>query len=52
MIVAADYVSGNITAEEIAAKIPAGADSVFIRVNQNKLWLTKGEETGSIDIWD
>lgn len=28
--------------EEIAAKILAGADSVFIRI----------KETGSVDIWD
>ena len=43
---------GNISAEEIAAKIPAGAESVFVRVDQNKLWWIKGEETGSVDIWD
>ncbi|MBO6092577.1 MAG: hypothetical protein J6P40_02975 [Oscillospiraceae bacterium] len=43
---------GNITAEEIAAKIPTGADSVFVRVDQNKLWWIKGEETGSVDIWE
>ena len=43
---------GNITAEEIAAKIPAGADSVFVRVDQNKLWWIKDEETGSVDIWE
>jgi hypothetical protein len=27
---------GNITAAEIAEKIPAGADTVFVRVDQNK----------------
>ena len=43
---------GNITAEEIAAKVPAGAESVFVRVDQNKLWWIKGEETGSVDIWE
>ena len=43
---------GNITAEEIAAKIPTGVDSVFVRVDQNKLWWIKGEETGSVDIWE
>ena len=43
---------GNITAEEIDAKIPAGADSVFVRVDQNTLWWIKGEETGSVDIWE
>ena len=42
---------GNITADEIAAKIPVGAESVFVRVDQNKLWWTKGEETGAVDIW-
>ncbi len=42
---------GNITAEEIAAKLPEGAESVFVRVDQNKLWWIKGEETGSVDIW-
>lgn len=43
---------GNITAEEIAAKVPAGADSVYVRVDQNKLWWVKDEETGSVDIWE
>ena len=42
---------GNITAEEIAAKLPEGAESVFVRVDQNKLWWIRGEETGSVDIW-
>ena len=50
-IVVQSPMGGNITAEEIAAKIPAGCDSVFIRVDQNKLWWIKGEETGSVDIW-
>ncbi len=42
---------GNITPEEIAAKLPEGAESVFVRVDQNKLWWIRGEETGSVDIW-
>ena len=42
---------GNITPEEIAAKLPKGAESVFVRIDQNKLWWIKGEETGSVDIW-
>ncbi|MDO4865169.1 MAG: hypothetical protein Q4C10_01330 [Clostridia bacterium] len=43
---------GNITADEIAAKIPADAESVFVRVDQNKLWWVKKDgETGSVDIW-
>ena len=42
---------GNITPEEIAAKLPEGAESVFVRVDQNKLWWIRGDETGSVDIW-
>ena len=51
-IIVQSPMGGNITAEEIAAKVPAGADSVFVRVDQNKLWWIRGEETGSVDIWD
>ena len=43
---------GNITPEEIEAKIPEDADCVFVRVDQNKLWWLRGEESGSVDIWD
>ena len=42
---------GNITPEEIAAKLPEGAESVFVRVDQNKLWWIRGDESGSVDIW-
>ena len=50
-IIVQSPMGGNITAEEIAAKVPSGAESVFVRVDQNKLWWIKGEETGSVDIW-
>ena len=43
---------GNITPEEIEAKIPENADCVFVRVDQNKLWWLRGEESGNVDIWD
>lgn len=42
---------GNVTPEEIAAKLPKVVETVFVRVDQNKLWWIKGEETGSVDIW-
>ncbi len=42
---------GNITTEEIVAKLPDGVETVFVRVDQNKLWWVRGEETGSVDIW-
>ena len=50
-IIVQSPMGGNITAEEIAAKLPEGAETVFVRVDQNKLWWTKGEEKGSVDIW-
>ena len=50
-IIVQSPMGGNITAEEIAAKIPAGAETVFVRVDQNKLWWIKGEEAGNVDIW-
>lgn len=50
-IVIQSPMDGNITPEEIAAKLPKGAKSVFVRVDQNKLWWINGEETGSVDIW-
>ena len=43
---------GNITPEEIEAKMPEGVTSVFGRVDQNKLWWIRGDETGSVDIWE
>ena len=42
----------NATPEEIEAKIPEDADCVFVRVDQNKLWWLRGEESGSVFIWD
>ncbi len=51
-IIVQSPMGGNITAEEIAAKLPDGAETVFVRVDQNKLWWIRGEETGSVEIWD
>ena len=42
---------GNITPEQIAAKVPADAEEVFVRVDQNKLWWVKKDGAGSVDIW-
>ena len=42
---------GEITTAEILARIPAGADKVYIRVDQNKAYWVKGDETGSVELW-
>ena len=41
---------GEITPAAILAKIGA-ADKVYIRVDENKAYWVKGEETGSVDLW-
>lgn len=41
---------GEITPEEICAKI-GEADMVYVRVDQNKAYWVKGEETGAVDLW-
>ena len=51
-IVIQSPMGGNITTKEILGKLPEGTDCVFVRVDQNKLWWIKGEETGSTEIWD
>ena len=43
---------GNITPEEIKAKVPECTESVYVRVDQNKLWWVNGVEYGSVDIWE
>ena len=42
---------GNITPRQVLQKIPDGSDSVYIRVDENKLYWVKGDENGAVDIW-
>ena len=41
---------GEITPEDILAKVGA-ADKVYVRVDQNKAYIVRGEETDSVDLW-
>ena len=41
---------GNITPEEVLAKV-GEVDQVYIRVDENKAYWVKGEESGSVDLW-
>ena len=41
---------GEITPEAILAKVGA-VDKVYIRVDENKAYWVRGEETGSVDLW-
>ena len=44
---------GNITPEEIAAKMPEGTESCFVRVDQNLIWWVRPNgETGAVEIWN
>lgn len=41
---------GSITSEEILAKVGA-VDAVYVRVDENKAYWVRGDETGSVDLW-
>ena len=41
---------GEITTEDILKKI-GEAETVYVRVDQNKAYWVKGDETGSVDLW-
>ena len=41
---------GEITTDTILEKI-GEADTIYVRVDQNKAYWVKGEETGSVDLW-
>ena len=41
---------GEISPEEILARVGA-VDDVYVRVDENKAYWVKGEETGSVDLW-
>ncbi len=41
---------GEITAEEILSKV-GEADKIYVRIDQNKAYWVKGEETGDADLW-
>ena len=44
---------GNITPEEVAARMPEGTEACFVRVDQNKVWwVRENGDTGYIWIWD
>lgn len=42
---------GNITPEEVAAKMPEGTEACYVRVDQNLIWWVRGDEYGSVEIW-
>lgn len=42
---------GVITPAEILAKT-GPVDQVYVRIDENKLYWVKGEETGSVEIWE
>ncbi len=43
-------IGGEITPEAILAKV-GEADTVYVRVDENKAYWVRGEEHGSVDIW-
>ena len=43
---------GEITPEQIAAKLPKEARDVYVRVDENKLYWVGTEGVGNVDIWE
>lgn len=41
----------QITPDAIAERIPKGVDAAYIKLEENKIYWVKGEETGAVDIW-
>ena len=41
---------GEITSAEILARV-GDADRIYVRVDENKAYWVRGEETGSVDLW-
>jgi len=41
---------GEISYAEILAKV-GPADRIYVRVDQNKAYWVRGEETGDVDLW-
>jgi biotin carboxyl carrier protein len=41
---------GEISYAEILAKV-GEADKIYVRVDQNKAYWVRGEETGDVDLW-
>lgn len=41
---------GEITPEDILTKA-GNAEKIYVRVDQNKLYIVNGDETSSVDLW-
>ena len=41
---------GEITEAEILARV-GNVDKVYVRVDENKAYWVRGDETGSVDLW-
>ncbi len=41
---------GEITGKEILARV-GKVDKVYVRVDENKAYWVRGDETGSVDLW-
>ena len=44
---------GNITPEEVIAKVPEGTDKCYVRVDHNLIWWVRGDgKNGVVEIWE
>ena len=49
-VIIQSQLGGEITPEAILAKV-GEVDKVYVRVDENKAYWVKGDETGAVDLW-
>ena len=42
---------GTITPEEVLKRIPEDCHRVYIKPEENKAYLVKGDESGAVELW-
>ena len=50
-IIIQSVLGGAITPEEVLKRIPADADTGYIKTEENKAYWVRGAESGSVDLW-
>jgi hypothetical protein len=49
-VIIQSHLGGEITGAEILARV-GDVDKVYVRVDENKAYWVRGDETGSVDLW-
>ena len=50
-IIIQSKMGGSITPEEILSRVPADAETIYIKPEENAAYWVKGDESGSVTLW-